>query len=158
MPQQQPQNNDVQENPNQNNNFLNLRMCPWSNESSKKKKLSMLMMRIIIITRWFWWRVKKMVFMVLSIVCVYGSEYWMVVVFLKDVGLVLREEVLIVILIWVSLFSSSGCKLLKLFLPFRHTFIIPVHFCILAIPGHLFYHSEIFQNRYTCEKCSGTIF
>jgi hypothetical protein len=34
---QQPQNNDVQENPNQNNNFLNLRMCPWSNESSKKK-------------------------------------------------------------------------------------------------------------------------
>jgi hypothetical protein len=77
------------------------------------------------------------------------------IVFLKDVGLVPREEVLIVILIWVSLFSSSDCKLSKLFFPYRHTF---VHFCILAIPGHLFYHSEIFQNRYTCEKCSGTIF
>jgi hypothetical protein len=37
MPQQQPQNNDVQENPNQNNNFWNLRMSHEALNLAKKR-------------------------------------------------------------------------------------------------------------------------
>jgi hypothetical protein len=37
MPQQQPQNNNVQENPNQNNNFWNLRMSHEALNLAKKR-------------------------------------------------------------------------------------------------------------------------
>jgi hypothetical protein len=83
-----------------------------------------------------------MVFKVLSIECAMIVVIELrKIVFLEDVGLVLREEVLILIpiwvsllLIWVSLFSGCDCKLSKLFLPYRHTLTIPVYFCVLAIP------------------------